>query len=344
MKFDGTTAVKDASFSVQRGDFASILGPSGSGKTTVLRCLAGVEHPYAGEIELGGKLVYSRDKSVDLPPESRGIGMVYQNLALWPHMTVFENIAYPLRVRGEDAELEKKVANQTEMLKMVALKDRYPSELSGGEQQRVALARALIYDPSLVLLDEPFSNLDLPLREELGDDLKMIQRSTGTTMIYVTHDKTEATTLSDVLIVMSEGSVMSQGGAVELLEHPPDPYTAAFLGGMLVLDANVSTPPSGPAVVQTVLGSTPLQHPPPRGGRVRAAIPPSALTIRSAGHEPTAARVRGLSLQKSGDARVRLEVAGQIVRVALGPGAKPPVPGDYVELVFDPAALRIFSD
>src|SRR5437016_7072469 len=256
-RFGETTAVEHVSFEVERGGFVTLLGPSGSGKTTLLRCIAGVETPDSGTIEIGGRVVFSKEGGLVVPPEQRGVGMVYQSYALWPHMTVFDNIAYPLKVRGAKVGIDERVDEVLKMLNMESMKRRYPYQLSGGEQQRVAFARALVYDPQILLLDEPFSNLDTPLRERLRDQLKMIQQETGVTTVYVTHHRIEASSMSDKIVVLSGGRISAQGSPASLLEHPPNAFVASFLGGLLVLDGVVRRTLDG-AILETRVGKLKL--------------------------------------------------------------------------------------
>ena len=255
--FGSVTALYEVSFEAERGEFVTVLGPSGSGKTSLLRCIAGVETPNAGTIEIGGKVVFSKRDGIEIPPEQRSVGMVYQSYALWPHMTVFDNVAYPLRVRGVKAQITERVEKVLGMLNMAPMMQRYPYQLSGGEQQRVAFARALVYDPRILLLDEPFSNLDTPLRERLRDQLKMIQQETGVTTVYVTHHRIEASSISDEIVVFSGGRISAQGSPASLLEHPPNAFVASFLGGLLVLDGVVRRTLDG-AILETRVGKLKL--------------------------------------------------------------------------------------
>lgn len=239
-KFGDVEAVKDVSFAVGSKKFVTLLGPSGCGKTTALRCIAGIEEPDEGEISIGGDVVFSSSSGVFVPPEKRGIGMVFQSYALWPHLTVFDNIAYPLKIRKVPRdEIRSKVKSAMDLVHLPGLEDRLAPNLSGGQQQRVALARALVYDPKLVLFDEPLSNLDAPLREEMRGELKQLQKRVGITAIYVTHDRAEALSLSDELIIMGKGSIMAIGSPSELLAKPPNSYAAMLLAGMSVADGRI---------------------------------------------------------------------------------------------------------
>jgi iron(III) transport system ATP-binding protein len=235
-KFFGTfEAVRDVSFDVPEGSFTTLLGASGSGKSTTLRLLAGLEAPDAGNIKLGDKVVSSKSPYTFIPPNKRALGFVFQSYALWPHMTVFDQVAYPLRVRGQRKDLKGRVAKALEVVGLGDLGGRYPSELSGGQQQRVALARAIVYEPDVLLLDEPLSNLDAELREYLRGELQLLHRRLGITMVYVTHDQVEALSLSDHIIVMHEGKIIEQGPPVDIYERPMSLVTASFVGASNML-------------------------------------------------------------------------------------------------------------
>ena len=223
-KFGNVVAVNSVSFSVEKGEFFTLLGPSGCGKTTTLRIIAGFERPDNGEVYIGGKLVN------EYPPEKRKIGFVFQNYALFPHLTVFENIAFPMRIKGmSEDKIREKVKYLLELLKLEGLEKRYPRQLSGGQQQRVALARALARDPEVLLLDEPLSNLDALIRMEVRRELKNLQRKTGITTVYVTHDQDEAFSLSDRIAVMDRGRIIALDTPSNLFENPKSAWLARFL-------------------------------------------------------------------------------------------------------------------
>ena len=230
-RFGDVTAVSDFDLTVKDGEFVSLLGPSGCGKTTSLRMIAGFERATEGEIYIGDHCVSSHIKNTFVPPEKRDIGMVFQSYAVWPHMTVTENVAYPLKI--QKVPKEERAARVAEMLKLVHLDEygsRYPHQLSGGQQQRVALARALVMRPGLLLLDEPLSNLDAKLRESMRFEISSIQKEPGITVIYVTHDQSEAMTMSDRVVGMSRGVIQQIGTPYEIYRNPANKMVADFIG------------------------------------------------------------------------------------------------------------------
>ncbi|MFA7621614.1 MAG: ABC transporter ATP-binding protein [Aminobacteriaceae bacterium] len=213
----------------KNGEFVTLLGPSGCGKTTMLRMIAGFEKPTTGEIYFDDTLI-SSDK-VFVPPEKRGVGMVFQSYAVWPHMDVFHNVAYPLIIAKKDRpSITQKVAHVLDIVHLSQYAERYPNQLSGGQQQRVALARALVAEPTLLLLDEPLSNLDAKLRESMRFEIKEIQRNLGITVVYVTHDQTEAMAMSDRVFLINRGVVQQKGTPEEIYRQPVNQFVADFLG------------------------------------------------------------------------------------------------------------------
>jgi len=228
--FDKFTAVKDFSARVEDGKFITLLGPSGCGKTTTLRMIAGFIEPTVGEIMIGNEVVY-RSKEFFVPPENRNIGMVFQSYAVWPHMNLLDNVSYPLKIRKiSKKERYAKAEQVLELVELQGMGKRYPHQLSGGEQQRVALARALIVDPYVMLLDEPLSNLDAKLREQMRFEIKELQKKTKVTIIYVTHDQAEAMAMSDEIIVMNKGEIQQIGKPEEIYEKPVNKFVANFIG------------------------------------------------------------------------------------------------------------------
>ena len=230
-RFGGVTAVNDFNLTVKDGEFVSILGPSGCGKTTTLRMIAGFELATEGEIYIGENCVSSSDKGTFAPPEKRDIGMVFQSYAVWPHMTVAENVGYPLKIQKVDKETRaKRVQEMLELVHLGEYGERYPHQLSGGQQQRVALARALVAQPGLLLLDEPLSNLDAKLRESMRFEILSIQKKLNITVVYVTHDQGEAMAMSDRVVVMSKGVVQQIGHPHEIYTNPANKMVADFIG------------------------------------------------------------------------------------------------------------------
>ncbi len=233
--YDGETlVVKDLNLAIGKGEFMTMLGPSGSGKTTCLMMLAGFETATHGEIKLNGNPINS------VPPHKRGIGMVFQNYALFPHMTVAENLAFPLEVRKMSrADIEAKVARALDMVQMGEFGGRRPAQLSGGQQQRIAVARALVFDPELVLMDEPLGALDKQLREQMQFEIKHIHQQLGVTVVYVTHDQSEALTMSDRIAVFNDGRIQQLADPATLYERPENSFVAQFIGENNTLSATV---------------------------------------------------------------------------------------------------------
>jgi iron(III) transport system ATP-binding protein len=227
----GEPVLHGVSFQVAPGEVFTLLGPSGCGKTTSLRCVAGLEIPEAGDISLGDRVMFSSKRKINVPADRRNIGMVFQSYAIWPHMTVAENVAYPLEGRKiSAADLKRRVAETLELVGLGALGDRPSPYLSGGQQQRVALARAIVGEPSVLLLDEPLSNLDAKLREQMRRELTSLQKRLGHTALYVTHDQEEALALSHKIALMRNGEIVEQGDPTSMFQRPRHPFTAGFLG------------------------------------------------------------------------------------------------------------------
>ena len=236
----GRPAVDGVSFDVAAGEIVVLLGPSGCGKTTTLRCVAGLEQPSSGTVAIGGTIVSAPERGVLLPPRKRNIGMVFQSYAVWPHMTVWQNVAYPLRTRRLAAgELGRKVESVLALVGLANYAQRSVTALSGGQMQRVALARSLVYEPQLLLLDEPLSNLDAKLRLRLRDDLRRIIKKSGVTALYVTHDQSEAVALGDRIGVMRDGKLLQLAAAEAIYNRPVDLFVAHFTGASNLLAGRV---------------------------------------------------------------------------------------------------------
>jgi iron(III) transport system ATP-binding protein len=277
-------AAHEVSFEVPQGKLFTLLGPSGCGKTTTLRSIAGLERPRSGEISVDGTLIYSSRSNVFIPPNRRRLGMVFQSYAIWPHMTVFENAAFPLQV-GKPKYSRKTIEERVQrVLKVVALEDmaeREATKLSGGQQQRLALARALVMEPPLLLLDEPLSNLDAKLRERMRFELKRLQRELGITTVYVTHDQSEALALSHSIAVMNKGQIQQTGAPREIYERPSSQFVADFIGSTNFLHGTVQGPDGARVRVRAEVGELKVHaaEPLPAGTRVIISVRPEDVRL-----------------------------------------------------------------
>jgi thiamine transport system ATP-binding protein len=307
-RFGSVIAVKDFSLSLESGELVALVGPSGCGKTTTLRLIAGFETPDAGDIVLNGRSL------VHLPPEARHVGIVFQNYALFPHMNVFQNVAYGLKFVKHSVSAEKRVRELLELVDLVGLERRKPAELSAGQQQRVALARALAPEPQVLLLDEPLSALDVQLRVRLRMELKRLQRQLGITTLYVTHDQEEALAIADRVAVMHQGHLEQVGLPWEVYHEPASPFVAGFIGRGNLLTGRVRAVKSEQVRLtlddeqQIVLCKGPLCHVKP-GDRVRFLVRPEKLNLSSS---ENMLRGRVLSVEYLGDSLLLyIECAGQ---------------------------------
>jgi len=239
--FGAVAAVDNVNLNVEAGEFVTLLGPSGCGKTTTLRMVAGLEQNTGGRIGIDGQIVSDAQAKFFMPPERRMLGMVFQSYAIWPHMTVFDNVAYPLRIRRRPAnEIQERVKGALRLVEMENYADRPAPALSGGQQQRVAIARALVFEPRVLLLDEPLSNLDARLRTQTGDEFRSLQKRLGITSLYVTHDQSEAMALSDRVVVMHSGHILQIGSPEDIYRHPISRGVAAFFGSPNFLPSQVT--------------------------------------------------------------------------------------------------------
>ena len=293
--YGAVTAVGGVSLTVEAGEFVSLLGPSGSGKTTLLMMLAGFEAPDSGRLVVGERDI------THVAPNKRDIAMVFQRYALFPHMTVAENIAFPLRMRGNGrSERDDKVRRALAMVKLDALANRKPSELSGGQQQRVALARAIVFEPPVILMDEPLGALDKKLRQHMQTELRQLQQRLGATVIYVTHDQEEALTMSDRVAVMNGGSLVQLGSPRELYDRPADAFVADFIGEMNLLPGTVDAVSGQVCTVRTAGGTAAGTLAGPGltvGAQARVAIRPEHVQLSAAGGGGNGTRLSGRIVQ-----------------------------------------------
>lgn len=343
--YDGETlVVKDLNLSIAKGEFLTMLGPSGSGKTTCLMMLAGFETATYGDIRLDGRPIN------DIPPHKRGIGMVFQNYALFPHMTVAENLAFPLEVRKLPRdERERKVARALDMVKMGSFGGRRPAQLSGGQQQRVALARALVFEPDLVLMDEPLGALDKQLREHMQFEIKRLAHDLGITVVYVTHDQTEALTMSDRVAVFNDGRIQQLAPPDQLYEAPENSFVAQFIGENNTLNGIVDEIDDGVATVRLddgeVIDCKPVNVSRP-GERTRVSIRPERVEYNKQRLLPGAHTLKAEVLEfiYMGDIyRTRLRVAGNedfVIKTRNAPDQRRLQPGEAIEIGWLPEDCR----
>lgn len=343
--YDGETlVVKDLNLTLPKGEFLTMLGPSGSGKTTCLMMLAGFETATHGEIKLDGVSINN------IPPHKRGIGMVFQNYALFPHMTIAENLSFPLEVRKiGKSDREAKVKRALEMVEMGAFGGRRPSQLSGGQQQRVALARALVFEPELVLMDEPLGALDKQLREKMQFEITHLAHNLGITTVYVTHDQTEALTMSDRVAVFNDGRIQQIAPPDELYESPKNSFVAQFIGENNTLEGRVKEIKNGIAVVQLdngdLIDAKPVNVEKP-GDRTLMSIRPERVEFNRDRLKPDAHTLKAEVLEfiYMGDIfRTRLRVAGSddfIIKTRNAPDQRRLQPGEQIEIGWLPEDCR----
>src|SRR4051794_3593691 len=285
-QFTESRALDDVSFDVAEGELFTLLGPSGCGKSTTLMSIAGFQTPEAGRISIGGDVFYDAERRVNIPAERRNLGIVFQSYAVWPHMTVFDNLAFPLKVRKTKRNaIRPRVLEVLELVEMAHLADRYPHQLSGGQQQRVALARALVYSPTVLLLDEPFSNLDAKLRERARAWVKELQTRLGLTTVFVTHDQDEALSMSDRVAVMSHGEVQQIGVPEEIYSRPANRFVAEFVGRVNLFSGTVSAHERGRIALELSSGRklwVDTDRTPAPNASLTLVVRPEALRIEAA--------------------------------------------------------------
>jgi ABC-type Fe3+/spermidine/putrescine transport system ATPase subunit len=308
--YGDAAAVDGVSFTVARGEHVTLLGPSGCGKTTTLRAIAGLETPSSGSIRIGGQTMFSAAERRNVPAEKRGISMVFQSYAVWPHMTVFDNVAYGLRVRKlPRAEVAAQVERALDLVQMRAYADRSASLLSGGQQQRVALARAIAFQPAVLLFDEPLSNLDAKLRAEMRVELRELQRRLGVTSVYVTHDQEEALAISDRVIVMHVGGIEQIGTPEDIYHRPKTRFVADFVGSANLIEGRVTGPASRAGAIrfesQGGLALDAWAAHPPRGDEDTVAVRTAHIGLSLNGAAPAPGTTRQRNAAK-GHIRQRL--------------------------------------
>jgi iron(III) transport system ATP-binding protein len=338
-------AVDGIDLEVARNEFVVLLGPSGCGKTTTLRCVAGLERVDGGSIEIDGQVVDSASARAFVPPERRDIGMVFQSYAVWPHLNVYENVALPLtegRRRIPRDQARGRVLEALRLVRLEGLESRPVTDLSGGQQQRVALARAIVTRPKVLLMDEPLSNLDARLRDQMRTELKRLTLELGVTTLYVTHDQIEALSLGDRICVMQHGKILQQGAPEEVYNRPVDPFVAQFVGDMNFVAGTVA----GPKLVETALGTVACEvdgeH--RAGERVTLAMRPEHVQVASEVSGPEVVEGRLLTRLFIGDAAVwHVEVKGQDLAAKVR-GSERAQPNDVVRLRLPSECWRVFRD
>jgi ABC-type Fe3+/spermidine/putrescine transport system ATPase subunit len=350
--FDNSTdqiagGIRDASFTLEPGTFFTLLGPSGCGKTTTLRCIAGLEMPDQGVIAVESRTLFDAKARVNVPVEQRSVGMVFQSYAIWPHMTVAENVAFPFTVskqrRYSKAEIADGVRRALAIVDLAGFEQRPATRLSGGQQQRVALARAVVHEPRLLLLDEPLSNLDAQLRDEMRSELKRLQSKIGITTVYVTHDQSEALALSDRIAVIDRGTITQIGSPQDIYFRPANPFVARFVGATNLLTGRLLGSANGKASVE-VLSGRQIQCVVPQGigdpASVAVSIRPESIRLlarggaAAAGENCLSGRVSGVTFL---GASRRVDVVSDGVNLQVTTPADMALPADgEVLLVFAP--------
>lgn len=353
-KLYGAAGLQTASFKLNKGAFLTLLGPSGCGKTTTLRCIAGLETPSAGAIRVAGETFYDADRGIDVPLNLRNLGMVFQSYAIWPHMTVFENVAFPMRVAKDRKysarEIETSVNEALEAVSLPGLGERNATRLSGGQQQRVALARAIVRRPNLLLLDEPLSNLDAMLREDMRNELRRLQQQIGVTTIYVTHDQTEALEMSDLIAVMHEGRIVQLDTPQNVYRSPADSFVAGFVGTTNWLNGTYRGANGDFALIKLEDVEDVIRCMPRQGLRegqsVKIAVRPEAIRlsdkVRVDENANTLVGTVTFAGFLGGMTRYQVEIGSHLMQAYGGP-LSTSTPGSRAALEFTPEAATIFA-
>ena len=343
-------ALKGIDLIIPANRIFTLLGPSGCGKTTLLRCIVGLETPDTGEIAIGDTVVWSKERRIFVPPNKRGIGMVFQTYAIWPHMTVFDNVAYPLQVRRvPKEEIRRRVRETLRFVKLEGLENRPATALSGGQQQRVALARALVSEPKVILFDEPLSNLDAKLREETRKELRRFLTELGITAVYVTHDRLEALTLSDLVAVMREGVVVEVGAPTDIYFKPKHRFVADFIGKANFIEGVVESVGKGYTRVSTPIGPITCGEEAELapGEKAVVCVRPEAIELMKGESQPRDVNVfRGevsslLFVGESYEGEVRID--GLVLAVRASP-TSPIKEGDEVVVFLDPSRCHVLRE
>jgi len=352
-RFDRILAVDDVSLSLAQGESVTLLGPSGCGKTTILRMIAGLETPDAGSIRIGGTAMYDARGRINVPPERRHIGMVFQSYAIWPHMTVAGNVGFPLKVRRLGAaEIGERVKKALAAVGLAGFEDRPATRLSGGQQQRVALARALIHEPAVLLLDEPLSNLDVKLREQMRLEIKLLQNRLNLTLLNVTHDQVEALGVSDRIAILDAGRIVQLGAPRELYDRPGTAFVRDFLGKSATLAGRVRRAVNGSVGVE--LACRPgglLECPVERdnrfetGSEVEISVRPEAVRLKRADEGADSRILKGIVatvLYQGERSECMVRLGGETIVIFI-PSDVEVAPGAEIELAVAADALRVWA-
>lgn len=339
-------ALDNVDLTIPANHIFTLLGPSGCGKTTLLRCIVGLETPDTGEISIGGEVVWSREKHISIPTEKRGLGMVFQTYAIWPHMNVFDNVAYPLQIRNFPRDvIRQRVARTLRFVHLDGMEKRPATKLSGGQQQRVALARALVAEPKVILFDEPLSNLDAKLREETRKELKAFLDELKITAVYVTHDRVEALALSDTIAIMRDGRIIEVGDPKKIYFNARHSFVADFIGRANLIKAKVRAQEQDHTIVECGLGTIACErHDIPAGSEVTLCIRPEFIQV-ARGEAGGANVVNGRieSLIFVGEAyEVEIRVGNELLLAKLDPDADLEA-GSAVSFSLDPAHCLLLS-